>query len=199
MPLGCLAVRVAFQIFDMMTDYTHIDECAPTSAARIGRGWLAAGGLLGPEWQARIVRWSLALLVGSVTWASMVVIKLLIGCVDFLPLDLLKLRLYSIRLREYATSRVPGMQAREIEDKLNARGRDPIGLNDSEKVRSCTRLRSSLIRPQTAEKLINELVGDRSFDTGGKREVQLESSSSDRKVIKMENLGRFDIVKSRLY
>jgi hypothetical protein len=52
---------------------------------------------------------------------------------------------------------------------------------------------------QTAEKLINELVGDRSFDAGGKREVQLESSSSDRKVIKMENLGRFDIVKSRLY
>jgi hypothetical protein len=82
MPLGCLAVRVAFQIFDMMTDSTHVDECAPGGGgAKIGRGWLATGGVLGPEWQARIVRWSLALLVGSVTWATMVVVKLLIGCV----------------------------------------------------------------------------------------------------------------------
>ena len=45
----------------------------------------------------------------------------------------------SIRLREYATSRIPGMQAREIEDKLNARDRDPIGLDEQEKVRVLSR------------------------------------------------------------
>jgi hypothetical protein len=105
-----------------------------------------------------------------------------------------------IRLREYAASRVSGMQEREIEDRLNARGRDPIGLAETEKVgfRGARWLGGSQ-QVQSAEKLINELVGHQSFDATDKREVQLESSLTDRKVIKMENLSRFDIVKSRLY
>lgn len=29
LPLGCLVVRVIFQAFEMLTDDSHVDECAP--------------------------------------------------------------------------------------------------------------------------------------------------------------------------
>ena len=52
---------------------------------------------------------------------------------------------------------------------------------------------------QLNEKLINSLVNDHLFDATDKQPIELESTLNSRKVIKMENLSRFDIVKSRLY
>ena len=64
-------------MLDMLSDDSHIDECAPPR--RSGRGWLAMGHYLGPESQAAVAKWSIILLVGSIVWGSLVVVKLLIG------------------------------------------------------------------------------------------------------------------------
>lgn len=68
LPLGCLAVRMGFQMVDMLSDDSHVDECAP--ARRAGRGWLATGNLLGPDQQAAVAKWLLVGAVVAMAWSS---------------------------------------------------------------------------------------------------------------------------------
>ena len=70
LPLGCLAVRIVFQMIDMLSDDSHVDECAPPFKRRMGsRGWLATGGVLAEESQEKVKKWALVGLVLGVSWA----------------------------------------------------------------------------------------------------------------------------------
>ena len=71
LPLGCLAVRIMFQMVDMLSDDSHIDECAPAKK-RGGRGWLATGGFLGPESQDAVVKWAVVVAIVFVVWVMWV-------------------------------------------------------------------------------------------------------------------------------
>lgn len=66
---------------------------------------------------------------------SLVVVKLLIGCVcRGREQTVADTRLGSINLRAFAASRYAHAHERAVEDKLNDRSRAPIGTNATEKV-----------------------------------------------------------------
>lgn len=93
------------------------------------------------------------------------------------------------------------MGERALEDQLNGRDRPPIGTHETEKVRNsylCVNGLTEITRLKFADRLITSLINKKDFDSAETPMVKLESS--DRKpVITMDSLGRFDIVKSRLY
>lgn len=116
LPFGCLIVRMLFQALDMLSDVSHIDECAPPS----GRSPVRRGGLatlfLDEGVTAAIAKWTLAGVVTVCAWACLVALKLLIG----------------INLRAYAAMRFATREERTQEDALNGRGRKPIGVAQEE-------------------------------------------------------------------
>ncbi|GAA98908.1 uncharacterized protein L969DRAFT_51170 [Mixia osmundae IAM 14324] len=114
-PLGCLVIRVLFQVFDMLSDSSHIDECSPR-VSKVAKGRLSSLAL---NWQATIVTWAAQIAVAVIVWAALVSLKLLIG----------------INLRAYAASRYATMNERQQEDQLNDRNRPAIGVNETERAK----------------------------------------------------------------
>jgi len=110
-------------------------------------------------------------------------ITLLVGAVIWAWLILLKL-IIGINLRGYASSRCSKMEERESEDQLNDRKRPPIGVTETERAMDI---------------LAENLVRSPSFDTPGKfmRSPNVAKSSTDSWT--MENLGRFNMVRSRIW
>lgn len=78
LPLGCLVVRVVYQALIMLTDTSHIDECAPSTfkpATTWRFGMPPQSGRVeevGRAWQAMSVRWSIVTLVGFAVWSGCV-------------------------------------------------------------------------------------------------------------------------------
>ncbi|KAM0786165.1 hypothetical protein ACM66B_006972 [Microbotryomycetes sp. NB124-2] len=108
LPLACLVVRIVMQAFEMLRDDTHVDECAVPSSSL----------LFSPsaDWSAQAAGCFVFGLILSIAWASLVVLKLLIG----------------INLRSYASRRWSSMAEREHEDRLNDRQRPKIGVSPLE-------------------------------------------------------------------
>lgn len=90
LPLGCLVVRVIFQAFEMLTDDSHIDECAPplSSLTRKGAAAKFTKGGFGSSMRGMTegVEWSGIAVIGlgiCVLWVGLIALKLLIGYVGF--------------------------------------------------------------------------------------------------------------------
>lgn len=117
LPFGCLIIRVSAQLFDMLSDGSHIDECTPPSGgSRVRRGGLA-NFFTRDNLAAAVFGWGLAALSVICAWACAVGLKLLIG----------------INLRAYAAARYTTYEARMAEDHLNGAARSPIGLAAEER------------------------------------------------------------------
>lgn len=70
LPLGCLVIRVLFQTIEMLTDTSHIDECAPPRK----RSLLDTKGFfsyltIGPEGRAKLGYFVLWALLACVLWS----------------------------------------------------------------------------------------------------------------------------------
>jgi len=80
-PLACLVVRVIFQAAAMLTDTSHVDECAPRRRRPI---WAFPAGErvgFGVDRQAVLAKWTIGLAVALVAWSFLILVKLLLGCV----------------------------------------------------------------------------------------------------------------------
>lgn len=121
------------------------------------------------DWEA-VVRWAKWSTLGLTIWVCFVVIKIIMG----------------VNLVSYATKRRAGMEAREVADKVNDFGRDPIGEGREEQIYN-RKLKTLLdnarddTRP-TAE--IGERTGNANDDVEGKKRRP-----------KLEDLTRFTMVK----
>ncbi|ETW81011.1 hypothetical protein HETIRDRAFT_155012 [Heterobasidion irregulare TC 32-1] len=121
------------------------------------------------DWEA-VVRWAKWGTLGLTIWICFVVIKIIMG----------------VNLVSYATKRKAGMEAREVADKVNDFGRDPIGEGREEQIYN-RELKTLLdnarhdTRP-TAE--IGERLGNANDDVEGKKRRP-----------KLEDLTRFTMVK----
>lgn len=141
LPLACLLVRISAQIWGMLADDSHFDECAApddhqtesfTSAGALRLLPALGSGLVrllmgriavreASSWATQtldslfqVLAWSLTCLVG---WAFLVAVKLLLGAA----------------LVSFASYRYRTMAAREAEEDLNARDRHPIGVDRQER------------------------------------------------------------------
>lgn len=142
LPLACLLVRVSAQIWSMIGDDSHYDECAipdynstMSSSAKMSNGggyldlllnlakWtIGSLGVGDPQSYLdqtldktlRALAWSLPLFVG---WVFLIAVKLLLGTF----------------LISFATYRYKTMGKREGEEELNNRERGPIGVDRGER------------------------------------------------------------------
>ena len=76
LPLGLLVVRVIVQVLEMLSDDSHVDECAPRVLELGGAGARGPFGVLGGS---DLGGWAVVALVGCVIWVCLVALKLLIG------------------------------------------------------------------------------------------------------------------------
>ncbi|BGP19783.1 hypothetical protein JCM10213v2_007901 [Rhodosporidiobolus nylandii] len=118
LPLGCLVVRVISQAFEMLTDDSGVDECAPPAPVLGGIRPLVVhpARAVEEDWTSWGARWAVVGLSVGVVWACLVAVKLLIG----------------INLRAFASHRWSTMLEREDEDRLNDRARPKIGVTAAE-------------------------------------------------------------------
>lgn len=136
LPLACLLVRISAQIWGMLADDSHFDECAVPSSTNGGAengsvlGFLMAlartlvGGLGVTDargWVQSAVDKTVQTLAWSLTalgvWVSLILVKLILGSM----------------LVSFASYRYRTMVAREKEEELNARDRPPIGVDRGER------------------------------------------------------------------
>ena len=178
LPLACLLVRVAFQIFGMVGDTSHFDECALPDAhrlrvsSRIARSTAHSLGAtdesgavhMALQFVAHGIAWILTIFVA---WTFLVGIKILLGT----------------KLVAYASQRYATMHEREQEEQLNARDRNPIGVGKEEKAYDA-RLAQLLDKPDDNMSKLNPLG------------QQVEKSS---KAGNLMDVSRYTMVRSRLW
>ncbi|PWN17893.1 DUF747-domain-containing protein [Microstroma glucosiphilum] len=128
LPLACLLARVLVQIYGMLGDDSHYDECAiPSSAGQTSSGaydYVVAlmrnvlrGKISALSFSPSTSLQALALLLPVILcWVFLVALKVLLGTA----------------LISFAHHRYSTMSAREVEEELNDRTRPHIGVNSLE-------------------------------------------------------------------
>ncbi|GAA6018374.1 hypothetical protein JCM10207_000824 [Rhodosporidiobolus poonsookiae] len=169
LPLGCLVVRVLSQALAMMSDASGVDECAVPVPASSARGLLGGGG------------GSTGGGVHEEGWAGWAVRRGTV--VGLVAVGLIALHLLlSLHLRLFAAARWAPQSSsfalRASEENLASRGRGKIGESERER------------RAEDEGRRVLE-VG-RGADGG----VEIQGRG---KVKGLEELGRYDMVKSRLW
>ncbi|PWN28054.1 DUF747-domain-containing protein [Jaminaea rosea] len=189
LPLACLLVRISAQIWGMLADDSHYDECAAPSMSNSGGGVRSGSGsvlgflmslahqLIGglgvsedpPRWMDGLVDKAVQTLAWSLTalgvWVSLVVIKLILGSM----------------LVSFASYRYRTMLAREKEEELNARDRPAIGVGSGEREYEAK-----------VREMVRDDGGGASAGGGGKKPGGGGGSS-------LMDIRRYDMVKSRLW
>ncbi|GAA5987403.1 hypothetical protein JCM5350_002749 [Sporobolomyces pararoseus] len=185
LPLSCLVIRVFFQAFKMLGDESGLDECLIMSNQQ--RSSSATSSSSSSSFGTFVSGWLLSILGESGTRAVekgieeigkwLGVVSVCLGV--WFCLILLKL-LIGINLRTFASERWNGIAKleREQEDYKNGRQRPGIGVSQSEAIE--------------IEKT-NKLLRDKSFDQPDK------PGGGGKDKIELEDLGRYDMVRSRLW
>ncbi|GAA5885853.1 hypothetical protein JCM16303_000083 [Sporobolomyces ruberrimus] len=192
LPLSCLVIRVVHQAFEMLGDESGLDECLVTPTTRTGsssslvamsttsrrgqgQGWIGWENV--GEWEGweEVVKWGTVGCVGLGVWICLITLKLLIG----------------INLRTFATERWNGIEKfeREEEDSKSGKSRGGIGISPAEAIE--------------IEKT-NKLLRDKQFDQpskpgGGGGRSGGGGGGGGKDKIELEDLGRYDMVRSRLW
>ncbi|CAO1630419.1 unnamed protein product [Parajaminaea phylloscopi] len=187
LPLACLLVRISAQIWGMLADDSHFDECAVPAAhspGGLGSGGLEhlvrillgdAGAREAQSWIAgaidstlQVMAWGLTAFVG---WAFLVAVKLLLGA----------------SLVSFASYRYRSMAAREAEEELNARDRPPVGVDRHE--REYEAKTKQLLSQEDGVKGLEGGAPASAGATGGKKPAGTN----------LMDVGRYTMVKSRLW
>lgn len=176
LPLACLLARVSVQIYGMLGDDSHYDECAiPASVDQEGTPGLYkyVSSLLSNALRGKIPVLSfspstsvqaLALLLPVVLcWVFLIALKVLLGTA----------------LISFAHHRYSTMSAREVEEELNDRTRPHIGVNSLEAAYE--------------DKVKQVLSGADGAKAGGKAKYAPGPGSN------LLDVNRYTMVKSRLY
>lgn len=201
LPLACLLVRVSAQIWGMIADNSHYDECATSASASSAAAatpiassndsltlsyseplsiltWLIGSG---PTQAHQIlvsttVDGAIHFLAWSLTlllgWAFLVAVKLLLGTF----------------LISFASNRYRTMTAREAEEDLNARDRVPIGVDKGEREYEA-KGKQYLERQQQDE-------GDQVPQQQQQQQQQTTKKSAGSNLM---DVGRYTMIKSRLW
>ncbi|GAA5899635.1 hypothetical protein JCM6882_001171 [Rhodosporidiobolus microsporus] len=169
LPLGCLVVRVISQAFEMLADDSGVDECAPSPARGLGLGLGGGGG--GGARGGKGAGWMDSEWVSwAGGWATVAAgVGVVWACLVALKL------LIGINLRAFASHRWSTMLSREAEESLADRGREKIGVSS----------REAQLDAHTTALLADEGLFDATVKSRGK--------------VGLVGLGRYDMVKSRLW
>ncbi|GAA5914577.1 Emp65p [Sporobolomyces salmoneus] len=180
LPLSCLVIRVSFQAFRMLGDESGLDECLipPNQALKMNKrneGFTLMGfgfGLGGGGFVEKGME-------EAMKWAGIGSICLGV----WICLITLKL-LIGINLRTFASERWNGIEKmeREEEDYRNGKSRGGIGVSKSEAIETDK---------------TNKLLRDKQFDQPSKASLSGGAGGKDK--IELEDLGRYDMVRSRLW
>lgn len=200
LPLACLLVRVSAQIWSMLADDSHFDECAAPSGTASGTsqtGGLTGSILSGLVTLARVlmggfgvrdaqswaqgavdgllqaVAWILTAFVG---WVFLVAIKLLLGA----------------SLISFASYRYRTMAAREAEEDLNARDRPAIGVDRHEREYEA-KARQLLASDDASAKATSSLQDPSASSTVAGSGVKKGGGST------LMDVNRYTMIKSRLW
>ncbi|PWN32279.1 DUF747-domain-containing protein, partial [Meira miltonrushii] len=110
-PLACLLVRMTSQVMGMLHDDSHFDECALILSPMVNNPKITLDLALYYLWST--AAWILTI---TIAWFFLVALKLILGT----------------NLVSFASSRYATMGQREKEEELNARDRQPIGVDKDE-------------------------------------------------------------------
>lgn len=197
LPLACLLVRISAQIWGMLADDSHFDECAvPTSSTRsgnssgllstfMGLARLLVGSVLGvrdaQSWVENVVDSTFQILAWGLTafvvWAFLVAVKLLLGA----------------SLVSFASLRYRTMAAREAEEDLNARDRHAIGVDRHEREYEA-KAKQFLSQDEQTK------TGDGVASGAGSLAAPTSGSSSKKSTgSSLMDVSRYTMVKSRLW
>ena len=159
LPLACVLVRLSVQIAGMLLDSAPLEDEfeAPVPADTDRRG----AALL------RLGGWALLFAVG---WTSLVMLKVLLG----------------VRLCAYALRRHASQHEREEEERVNARGREPIGETQAE-VAMRNQLRTAVDRAEHDAGVV-DLYGQRPA-----------ANQKARKDMNLLDVGRYTLAGNRLW
>jgi len=159
LPLACVLVRLSVQIAGMLLDSAPLEDEfeAPVPVDTHRRG----AALL------RLGGWALLLAVG---WTSLVMLKVLLG----------------VRLCAYALRRHASQHEREEEERVNARGREPIGETQAE-VAMRNQLRTAVDRAEHDAGVV-DLYGQRPA-----------ANQKARKDMNLLDVGRYTLAGNRLW
>ncbi|KAG0147148.1 hypothetical protein CROQUDRAFT_62025 [Cronartium quercuum f. sp. fusiforme G11] len=187
-PICCLTVRVIFQAWDMISEVSNDDyatpgpPCTPTEMLLTLKYNLARSPLVPTSLKSWLPSSPPIPPITSPSTSAfscfqlnlLLSLSVLIG-LSFLILTKLFLGIW---LRLYAEDRLRSLEERVVEDELNDRGRMPIGTSEAE------------LRKEREE---CKLIASKSFD------VPPQAGGKGGAKIPMEELGRFDMVRSRIW
>ncbi|GAA5931091.1 Emp65p [Sporobolomyces koalae] len=200
LPLSCLIITVALQTLEIVWgEYeSGFDEClwprsVPTTTTtplssltssmlsrdrQAQQGWLENGFDIVRVWIRHLL--SGGRIYGQDWWRWFTITCVVLSI--WISLITLKL-LIGINLRTFATARWNGLERkdRELEDTRNGRNRKPIGITPQETVEM----------EQT-----QKLLRDKQYDEPARRTLGAAGAGEQ---LGLEDLGRYDMVKSRLY